>query len=193
MRNDIAHISRHTHHTCHIFLYEFSIVWQYHSQRGSIIRVRVRVLKFKSRKIFFKILPQREATFFVNASRAICQEQLSRSTILSKLRSITAEPKYRPLRPHNALLVSTFVCPFVSQPGTDLGIRIFASNFPKESVINETPSDIETLDSTKPDRNRDFELPRRDAVRKRVLYITLRVTLSRTLPSETTHYRPSTS
>jgi len=31
-----------------------------------------------------------------------------------------------------------------------------ASNFPKESVINETSDDTETLDSTKPDRNRDF-------------------------------------
>lgn len=138
-------------------------------------------LKFKNRKTFLKTLPRSETTFFANASRTICREQLPRSTILSKLRSITAEPKYRPPRPHNALLGSTFVCPFVSQPATDFGIRIFASNFPKESVINETPDDIETLDGTKPDCNRDFAqsmLPRRDAVCKRVLYITPRVTLT---------------
>lgn len=91
---------------------------------------------------------------------------LSRSIILSKHCPVHYRTEISSA-PHHTTCTSkgTLVCPSVSQPSTDLSIRIFASNFPKESVINETPGDTETLDGTKPDRNRDFArsiLPRRD-------------------------------
>lgn len=92
IRNDIAHISRHTHHTRHIFLYEHSIIIILPS--GNIIRsvdllyLLSQAVRKQKGEVTFSEIPWSETIFFVNASRAICREQLSRSTILSKLRPV---------------------------------------------------------------------------------------------------------
>jgi len=96
MRNDIAYISRRTHHTRHILLYEFSIaVWQYHSQCGSIIRALqlcyFQFSKAKKRDYVFPEIPPNETTFFVNIFRESCnllETTIARSTILSELCSV---------------------------------------------------------------------------------------------------------
>jgi len=134
MRNDIAHISRHTHHTISFFMSSQLPFDNIIRSEDLLYALIISSLKTERRGYIFRN-PSKVRQHFLSC--AVCQ-QLSRSTILSISFSSLLQDRNIVRFDHTHYSKDTLVC---SSTDTNLGIRIFVLPiFPRNPWLTRHPT-----------------------------------------------------